>query len=137
MAKFDLSRNIKRIAAIYPAAANVAANVSGLAIDTQGYDSVAFAIQSGAGTTNAANHYVIAVLESADSNISNGTAIPAARLHGVPSGGVNAVNSVFEFGALPRQRYCFLTLTVAGTAANSQLSAVAILGNAAEKPTHS
>ena len=136
MAKFELSRNIKRIAALHPAAANVAANTNGLAVDTQGYDSVAFAIQSGAGAVNAANHYTIAVIESADSNISNGTAIPAARLHGVPSGGVNAVNTVFEFGALPRQRYCFLQLTVAGTAANAQLAAVAILGNASKKPTH-
>ena len=136
MAKFELSRNIKRVAALHPAAANVTGNTNGLAIDMQGYDSVAFAIQSGAGTVNATNSYSIAVIESADSNISNGTAIPAARLHGVPSTGVNAVNTVFEFGALPRTRYCFLQLTRVGAESNAQLAAVAILGNAAEKPTH-
>ena len=95
-------------------ASNVTANTNTSAIDTAGFEGVAFVTSVGTSNLNADATRTISVsfLESDDSNISNATAVDSGRV--VSNDVINASNTAFQASVVPTKRYLFGTLTISG-----------------------
>ena len=93
-------------------ASNVTANTNSTGIDTAGFEGVAFVTSVGTSNLNADAGRTISVsfLESADSNISNATAVDSARV--VSNDVVNASNTAFQASVVPTKQYLFGQLTI-------------------------
>lgn len=131
MASFDLGNVIKGTAAVVPQTAGVA-NINSVAVDTQGFESVAFVASVGTGNTNATINAVMAFYESNDTTRANATALDAGRVIKNPT--INASNASFTASVVPIKRYVFVEVDPAATF-GSALSVTAILGNPHEAPT--
>lgn len=107
---------------------------SGVIIDTQGFDSLLFAIQSGTITTGT----ITPVLEDGDAaNLSDAADVADAYLKPLESAAAFAVtddNIVKRIAYLGTKRYVRLKLVTAGSTANLVVGATAILANAESKP---
>lgn len=131
MASFDLGSVIKGAPAVVPQTVGVA-NINSVAVDTAGYESVAFVADVGSGNTNATINVVMKFYESADNTRANATAIDSNRIIKNPV--LNASNSSFTASVVPIQRYVFVELDP-GAAFGSAASVTAVLGNPLEAPT--
>lgn len=123
----DLASNIKVVPALVPAVQ--AASVNGLAVDTKGYGSVAFVLNTGA--IASAGDFG-AKLQESDASGSGYTDVDAADQVGSfeETAEADATEKVSYIG---HRRYVRLVLTKAdGTSIAA--GAVAILGHAAERP---
>ena len=131
MASFDLGNKIKGAAALVPQTAGVA-NINSLAVDTQGFESVAFVATVGSGNTSATINAVMAFYESDDNTRANATALSASRIIENPT--LNAANTTFTASVVPTKRYAFVELDPAATF-GSAVSITAILGDPHNAPT--
>jgi hypothetical protein len=131
MASFDLGNQIKGAPAIVPQAVGVA-NVNSLAIDTAGFESIAFVATVGAGNTTATNSAVMFYWESNDNTIGNATRVDADRVIENPT--LNAANATFTASVVPTKRFVFVELDPAASF-GSAVSVTAILGDAHNTPT--
>jgi hypothetical protein len=131
MASFDLGNLIKGAPAIVPQTVGVA-NINSLAVDTQGFESVAFLASVGTGNTTATNSAIIKFYESDDTNVANATAVAAGRVVKNPT--INASNATFTASVVPVKRYVFAELDPSATF-GSAVSVTAILGNPNFAPT--
>jgi len=93
-------------------ASDVTANTNSAGIDTAGFEGVAFVTSVGTSNLNADAGRTISVsfLESADTNISNATAVDSGRV--VSNDVVNASNTAFQASVVPTKRYLFGQLTI-------------------------
>ena len=131
MASFDLGNRLKGASAIVPQTAGVA-NINSLAVDTKGFESVAFVATVGSGNTNATINAVMAFYESDDNTRANATAVAAGRIIENPT--LNASNTTFTASVVPTKRYAFVELDPAATF-GSAVSITAILGDPHNAPT--
>lgn len=126
----DLVNNIK--AAPGWAGATINSNTtttSTTVIDTQGFESVAFAVHVGTVTDGS---YLLKILETDNSDGTTGAAEVGAYQ---AQGTVSASNTVKKVGAKPSKRYC--TLSIVSTSVSSGAvfkGAVALLGGAKNAP---
>lgn len=135
MASFDLYNRLDVIQAIQPQ--EITATTTSNAIDTAGFEGVAFVFETGKSAAaatflNAANTLTVSYLESDDTNVSNATNVDTDRIQSAPV--LNNVNTTFFGGVTPAKRYVFARLTEAGTV-NALVSGTAILGDAHNVPT--
>jgi hypothetical protein len=129
MALFDLGSKIGVAQAVAPQ--TLTANANSFAVDTEGFQSVAFVTTTGAGTVNVTNCFTASYLESDDSDVANASAIAAARV--ISTVAFFESNASVVHSVVPTKQYVFQRITETGTA--SQLVAtVAVLGDAAEIP---
>lgn len=124
----SLYPNIAVRAAIVPAVQ--AATADGATIDTLGFSSVAFAINTGA--IASAGDFSIAIEESDTVTDGDFAAAPAAAVQGTTPATLVA-STVYRLGYIGTKRYVRLALTKAG-GTSIALGAVAILGDPADRP---
>lgn len=131
MASFDLGNVIKGAQGINQTVA--AANVNSVAIDTSGFESLAFVASVGAGNTNATINAVMHFWESNDNTIGNATRVSASRVIENPV--LNASNTTFTASVVPTKRYVFVELDPSAAFGGTNVAVVAVLGDAHNTPT--
>lgn len=131
MASFDLGNVIKGAPAIVPQTVGVT-NINSLAVDTAGFESVAFLATVGSGNTTTTNSAILAFKESDDTNVANATAVASGRVVKNPT--LNASNATFTASVVPVKRYVFAELDPSATF-GSVVAVTAVLGNPLEAPT--
>jgi len=116
-------------------ASDVTANGNTVAIDTAGFEGVAFVTSVGTSNLNAAAGQTIAVsfLESDDTNISNATAVDSGRV--VSNDVVNASNTAFQASVVPTKRYLFGSLTISDANVSANVHCLGALGFPHNAPT--
>jgi len=122
----DLVHNIGAVPAIAPAVQSAAAD--GLAIDTLGFGSIAFVINTGA--IAGSGDFGVKVQEGDDGSTFTDAAANAV-LGTVPA--TLAASSAYKLGYIGFRRYCRLSLTKAG-GTSIALGAVAVKADATQKP---
>ena len=130
----DLHHNLSFAPAINPAA--IASNTAthGVIIDTKGFDSLEFVIQSGTLTDGT---YTPSLIEGDDPTLSDGAAVTAGDLLGTVAGATFAAtddNKVKKIGYRGNKRYVRLTITSAGVTTGGTLGAVAVQGHPRSAP---
>ncbi len=140
MASKDLHNNLHFVPAIAPVAARTdnTAVVSAI-IDTQGYESLEFAIITGTNTDVNAT-FAVTIDEGDASNLSDAAAVSTGpKLLGtLAEAGFTFADDVEcrKIGYLGSKRYVRLTVTPSGNdSGNIFLAAIAVLGNARNEPT--
>lgn len=123
----DLYHNIAARSAITPAVQ--AASADGTAIDTLGFNRLAFVIHTGA--IASAGDFSIKMQES-DASGSGFTDVAAAQVQGSTPATLVA-STVYRLGYIGNKRYARLVLTKAG-GTSIALGATAILGDPADRP---
>jgi hypothetical protein len=131
MASFDLGNKIKGASALVPQTVGVA-NINSLAVDTKGFESVAFVATVGSGNTSATINAAMFFYESDDNTRANATALSASRIIENPL--LNASNATFTASVVPTKRYAFVELDPVATF-GSAVSITAILGDPHNTPT--
>lgn len=106
------------------------ANTNSVAIDTQGYEGVAFVISAGSGTLSSVNNFTLNFLESDDTNISNATSV--ARVGSEAK--LTQANTAVWQSVTPAKRYVFAQL-IKGGSASATLAVTAALGYPHNAPT--
>ncbi|WP_431861387.1 hypothetical protein [Azospirillum sp.] len=124
--------------AISPAAATTdnTAFVSQI-IDVQGYDSLTFLIQTGS-LADADATFTTLVEHGDDSSLTDAAAVADAELLGteaLASFTFADDNKCFKIGYVGSKRYVRLTVTPANNSGNAFVSAIALLGHPAQRPT--
>jgi hypothetical protein len=130
MASFDFAN---KSAYSFIQSSAVTANTNVAALDTQGYEGVAFVSSvATAGSLGGANTISLSFLEGDDTNISNASAIPSTRV--VTNPALDAANTCFTASVVPFKRYLFATANVSGTV-NANVHFLGALGYPASLPT--
>lgn len=135
----DLCNNIHPLRALSPVAAGTdnTPYVSQI-IDTAGFDSLTFVINTGA-NTDADATFTVLIEDGTASNLSDNVAVVDSELIGteaLASFTFADDNETRKIGYIGSKRYVRMTITPAGNGAgNIYLSAVAILGHPTNAPT--
>ena len=133
MATRDLHNNITARKALTITAIGSNTNTDGDLIDTQGFDSVEFVIQSGTVTDGT---YTPVILEGDNADGSDLAA--STQLLGTAAAATFVAaddNAVKRIGYKGHKRYVKLRLTSTGVATGGSLGATAVLGNPKLAPT--
>lgn len=139
---FDTLHNIGFAEAIAPVVVANNTVQTGNWIDRSGFNSLTFAIQTGAIATEGAT-FAVTMQEADESDFSDAAVVADADCISMESGvaaqtaasftGANA-QSVFKIGYIGMKRYVQLTITPASNTGNAALAAVACLGHSAIRP---
>lgn len=130
--EFDLHSNVKAINALDVAAARVDGTDAGNIIDTLGYESLEYVVQTG--TITDGTHTVL-LEDGDDSGLSDAAAVPAAnRLGDLPVIVAADDDTVFRVGSMSKKRYQRLSIVTTGATTGGVSSAVALLGNPTTRP---
>lgn len=114
-------------------AGDITANTNTAAIDTQGFEGVAFVTSVGTSNINAeVNPISVTFLEGDDNNISNASALDAKSV--VVNPVINASNTAFHASVRPVKRYLFGRYIISA-AVTANVHAVGALGFPVNKPT--
>jgi hypothetical protein len=124
----DLASNIGVVLALSPAVQ--AATIKGNTIDTQGYGSVAFIVNSGA--IASAGNFTAKLQESDTTTDGDFTDVPAALVVGSLPNAIAADASVKQ-SYVGHKRYVRIVLTK-NSGTSVAVGAVAVLGNASDRP---
>lgn len=139
MASKDLHNRLHFVPLIVPVAARTDNTpIVSAIIDTQGYESVEFALVTGTNTdTNAT--FAVTVDEGDNSALSDAVAVTNSKLIGtLAEAGFTFAddNECRKLGYIGSKRYVRLTVTPSGNdSGNIFISGVAVLGNSRSKPT--
>lgn len=126
----DLHNQVKATSAFDPKAVN--STQSGPIIDTDGFRSCEFAVQSGVVTDGT---HPWTVTEGDASDLSDGTAVAAGNIRGaLPSFASTDDNVCKRFGLSNSKRYVRLTNTPSGATTGGLFAASCILGSPLVKP---
>lgn len=132
MSSFDLKNNVNALNALNIQAISTSNTVSGVSVDTKGYESATFAIQSGTLTDGT---YTPEILES--DNNSTFTAVADDFLIGTEANAVFVAtddNKVKTIGYAGKKRYVKITITSSGITSGGTLGATVILGHPKTAP---
>lgn len=135
MASRDLHNNVEPKVALNIAAISTNAATNGAIIDTSGFESVEFIVQSATITDGT---YTPSLTEGDASDLTGGNAVATADLIGTVAGATFAAtddNVVKRIGYKGNKRYVRLTLTSAGVTTGGTLGAIAVLGHPHSAPT--
>lgn len=125
----DLANNIGAVLALSPAVQS--ATIKGNTIDTLGFGSLAFLINTGAIASS--GNFTISVQESDTTTDGDFTDVAAADLTGENLADPVAADSSYKVGYVGNKRYARIVATK-NSGTSVAIGAVAVKGNAAEKP---
>lgn len=126
----DLANNLKATPGWAGATINSDTDTtSTIVIDSQGFESVMFAVYSGTRTDGS---YLLKILETDDADGTTGAAeVGSYQVQGT----ISASNTVKKVGAKLTKRYCTLRITSSGTTSGCVFKgAIALLGGAKNAP---
>lgn len=130
----DLFNNVAIKNALNTQAIATDTTTAGAIIDTAGFESLTFAVQSGTLTDGS---YTVLLQEGDNSDLSDAEAVADADLLGTEAGASFALaddNKVTKIGYSGTKRYVRLSIVSAATTTGGTLGAVAILGHARYNP---
>jgi hypothetical protein len=140
MASRDLYNLVLTKVALNTQAITTNTTTNGVIIDTLGFESVTFAIQSGTITDGT---YTPTIFESDDSGLSGSNAVDSSFL--IPTDGTALSGAVFSgaadsnkskrFGYVGHKRYVRISEASTGVTSGGTFSAQVILSNAKSEPT--
>jgi hypothetical protein len=131
MASKDLHNNVKLSPALNPGAAITGnATTTSAIIDTQGFESLEFAVQSGLITDGS---FACTVYEGDAANMSD-EAVATELLGAAPAFAATDDNAVKKVGYRGSKRYVRLKVVQAGATAGGFLAATAVQGHARNAP---
>ncbi len=124
--------NIKVLFSLRPQA--ITANTNGTGVDTQGYNSAAVSLETGAvtGTTPTLD---VAIQDSADNSVFAALS-PAVAFTQVTAANNSQILRLDGLGLTGRRRYIRAVATVGGTTPNFTSSCVVLLGRAFRAPNN-
>ena len=135
MATRDLHNNVEPKVGLNTTAVSSDTATAGAIIDTAGFESLEFVIQSGTLTDGT---YTPSLTEGDASDLSDGATVAAGDMIGTVAAATFAAtddNAVKRIGYKGSKRYVRLTVTSAGTTSGGTVGAVAILGHPHSAPT--
>lgn len=132
MTAFDQSTNFNPIPAVNPASVSSDTTTAGAIIDTQGYGSLTFIVQTGARTAGTVTPLIE---ESDDSGLSGSNAVADADLIGLEaSAALAAANKTSKIGYVGKKRYVRCSLVTTGSTNAFIIGALALLGDPKTAP---
>jgi hypothetical protein len=134
MASRDFHHGFTPQPALNPQAISSNTAVNGATIDTAGYESLEFVLQSATLTDGT---YTPSLTAGDAANLSDGAAVAAADLLGTIAGATFAAtddNAVKKIGYRGSKRYVRLTVTTTGVTTGGTIGAVALLGDPRNLP---
>lgn len=134
MSEYDLHSRVKQAVALDSQDITTDTTTVGNIIDTSGFESLEFIIQSGVITDGA---YALLLEQGDDSGLSDAAAVPAANILGVLTGFVlTDDNAAKRVGSIGKKRYQRLSIVSTATSTGAtKFSSVAVLGNPKSAPT--
>ena len=130
--EFDLHSSVQAANALDVAAARVDGTDAGNIIDTLGFESIEFVVQTG--TITDGTHTVL-LQDGDDSGLSDAGTVPAAQTLGTLPAIVAADDdTVFRVGCVTKKRYVRLSIVTTSATTGGITSAVALLGHPKSKP---
>jgi len=134
MAEYDLHRNVKDEVALNSQDITTDTTTNGNVIDTVGFESIEFVVQSGTITDGA---YAFLLEEDDVVGFGSATAVPADETLGVLTGFVAADDdSSLRVGSIGKKRFQRLSIvSTSTTTGGTKFSSVAILGHPKSAPT--
>jgi len=134
MPEFDLHSNVKQEVALDSQDITTNTTTVGNIIDTVGFESIEFVIQSGTITDGT---YAFKLEQGDDSGLSDAADVPAELVLGVLTGFVSADDdTALRVGSIGKKQFQRLSVVSTGTSTGgTKFSAVAILGHPKTAPT--
>lgn len=134
MSEYDLHSNVKQEVALDSQDITTDTTTVGNIIDTAGFESIEFIIQSGVITDGV---YALVLEQGDDSGLSDAAVVPTDEVLGVLTGFVAADdNAAKRVGSIGKKRYQRLSITSTSTTTGAtKMSSVAILGHPKVAPT--
>ena len=131
--EYDLHSNVKQVVALNAAAVSSDTTTVGNIIDSAGFESLEYVVQSGTITDGA---YALLLQEGDESNLSDATAVSSDETLGVLTGFVAADDNVAKrVGSIGKKRYQRLSIVSTGTTTGAAfMSAVGVLGHPKSGP---
>lgn len=132
--EYDLHSNVKQEVALDSQDITTSTTTVGNIIDTRGFESLEYIIQSGVITDGT---YTLILEQSDDSGLSGAEVVPADEVLGVLTGFDDADdNAAKRVGSIGKKRFQRLSILSAGTSTGAtKFSSVAVLGNPQTAPT--
>lgn len=131
--EYDLHNSVLQKVALNTSAISTNTTTAGAIIDTAGFESIEFIIQSATLTDGA---YAIKLEDGDDSGLSDAADVSSDLvLGGLPSFADTDDNTVKRVGSISKKRYQRLSIVSTSVTTGGTLSAVAILGNPRVAPT--
>ena len=132
--EYDLHSNVKQEVALNAQDITTDTTTVGNIIDTRGFESLEFIIQSGTITDG---DYTLVLTQGDDSGLSDAAVVPSDEVLGVLTGFVAADdNTAKRVGSIGKKRFQLLSILSDNTATGAtKFSAVAVLGNPQSAPT--
>ena len=134
MAEYDLHSNVKQEVALNSQDITTDTTTVGNIIDTQGFESLEYVIQSGVITDGA---YALVLEQGDDSGLSDAAVVPTDEVLGVLTGFVAADdNAAKRVGSIGKKRFQRLSIASTSTSTGAtKFSSVAVLSNPKSAPT--
>lgn len=131
--EYDLHSNVKQVVALDSQDITTDTTTVGNIIDTVGFESLEYVIQSGTITDGT---YTLILEEGDDSGLSDAAVVPAAEVLGVLTGFVAADDDAAKrVGSIGKKRYQRLSILSATTTTGAtKMSSVAVLGHPKSAP---
>ncbi len=131
--EYDLHSNVKQVVALDSQDITTNTTTVGNIIDTVGFESLEYLIQSGVITDGT---YALILEQGDDSGLSDAAVVPADEVLGVLTGFVAADdNAAKRVGSIGKKRFQRLSILSAGTSTGAtKMSSVAVLGNPQSAP---
>jgi hypothetical protein len=128
----DMHNNVDDRVALNIQAISTDTTTAGAIIDTAGYESIEFIIQSATLTDGT---YTAVLQDGDDSGLSDAANVASDFVLGtLPVFALTEDNVTKRVGAVPKKRYIRLSLTSASTSSGGTLGAVAVLGKPHSAP---
>jgi hypothetical protein len=131
--EYDLHSNVKQVVALNAAAIGSDTTTVGSIIDTAGFESLEYVVQSGTITDGA---YALLLEEGDESDLSDAAAVSSDETLGVLTGFVAADDNVAKrVGSIGKKRYQRLSIVSTDTTTGAAfMSAVGVLGHPKSGP---
>ena len=134
MAEYDLHSNVKQEVALDSQDITTDTTTVGNIIDTRGFESLEYVIQSGTITDGT---YTLVLEQGDDSGLSDAAVVPTDEVLGVLTGFVAADDDAAKrVGSIGKKRFQRLSILSASTSTGAtKVSSVAVLGHPQSAPT--
>lgn len=137
MAAQDLFNNVKLITALYPRTIATDTTTAGAIIDTKGFNSVLFGVQTGT-LANSDGDYTVLIEDGDDSGLSDAAAVADTYLLGTESGASFTADTddakLSKVGYIGNKRYVRLSIVSTNTTNGQVIGALCALGHPQDAP---
>lgn len=131
--EYDGHNDVKGVVALDTAAITTDTTTVGNIVDTLGFETAEFFIQSGTLTDGT---YTVILEDGDDSGLSDAAVIAAEfRLGSLPDFALTDDDTVFRVGSISKKRFQRLSLLSAATTTGGTLGSTCVLGRAKSGPT--